>query len=205
MSWPEEERWVTCWQSVGATGDPHGWYAWLVLAYVNRIGTTQWAAHRGVPDGIRPRATSRATTAAVELALSFHDAVVRLQRGAPERQRRKRERRTGGMLSRHARLPNGFIENVRKLVMATKRHEAEPDSDEAVMVDVTSAFWPKRKTALLSTRYRSGRNMGGFRRRFSRQSEWRFWKDFSGGNTFSIRNCSAKNTSEARAATWKHR
>ena len=35
-----------------------------------------------------------------------------------------------------AGLPITFINCVRKLVMATKRHQAEPDSDEAVMVDV---------------------------------------------------------------------
>ena len=62
----------------------------------------------------------------------FHDAVYDPR--ASDNEQRSAE--LAACCLEDAGLPDAFINSVRKLVMATKRHEAEPDSDEAVMVDV---------------------------------------------------------------------
>jgi predicted metal-dependent HD superfamily phosphohydrolase len=68
----------------------------------------------------------------VEFALWFHDAVYDPRASDNE----ERSAELAACCLDHAGLPNTFINSVRKLVMVTKRHEAEPDSDEAVLVDV---------------------------------------------------------------------
>ena len=64
---------------------------------------------------------------AVELALWFHDAVYDAKAGDNE----ERSAELAACCLGDARVPSMFIESVRRLVMATKRHEAEPGSDEA--------------------------------------------------------------------------
>jgi predicted metal-dependent HD superfamily phosphohydrolase len=142
MSLPEKERWVTCWQSVGVTGDPHGWYARLALVY----GEPHRHYHNGqhiaecLTEFDRARHLARQPPA-VELALWFHDSVYDPKASDNE----ERSAELAACCLGHARLPNAFIESVRKLVMTTKRHEAEPDSDGAVMVDVDLSILGQRE------------------------------------------------------------
>jgi len=133
MNWPGRERWVTLWQAVYASGDPSPWYERLSAAYYephrhyhNQQHIAECLAEF---DQARHLAWRPAT---VELALWFHDAVYDPKAGDNEEQSAEL---AAGCLG-HAGLPNTFIESVRRLVMATKRHEVEPGSDEAVMVDV---------------------------------------------------------------------
>jgi predicted metal-dependent HD superfamily phosphohydrolase len=133
MSLPQKERWMACWRSAGAAGDPEGWYARLASAY----GEPHRHYHNGqhiaecLSEFDHARHLLR-EPAAVELALWFHDTVY-------DPKAHDNEERSAEMAEcavGQAQLPRTFIERVTKLVMATKPHEAETDSDEAVMVDV---------------------------------------------------------------------
>jgi predicted metal-dependent HD superfamily phosphohydrolase len=133
MSLPDKERWMACWRSVRAAGDPDGWYARLALAY--REPHRHYHNGQHIAECLSEFDHARhliQEPAAVELAIWFHDAVYDPK--AEDNEERSAEMAECSLA--HAQLAGTFIEGVRKLVMATKRHEAKTDSDEAVMVDV---------------------------------------------------------------------
>jgi len=132
MSWPEQERWIACWQSVAGRGDPHGWHARLALFY----GEPHRHYHNGqhiaecLAEFDSARHLAQQPTA-VELALWFHDAVYEPKAGDNEEQSAAMARsclETAGASSLAATVDN--------LVMATKTHSPEAGPDAALVVDV---------------------------------------------------------------------
>jgi predicted metal-dependent HD superfamily phosphohydrolase len=132
MNWPEPDRWVRLWNTVGASGDPLPWYETLTQAYAepqrhyhNQQHIAECLAEF---DGARHLAKEPAS---VELALWFHDAVYDPKSG-------DNEERSAGMANSclsGAGLPD-LATSVGALVMVTKSHDEAPGSDAPLMVDV---------------------------------------------------------------------
>lgn len=133
MILPDKERWMTCWRAVNGADAPDTWYFRLAQAYDEPH--RHYHNGRHIVECLREFDHARHLArqpAAVEMALWFHDAVC-------DPKAADNEERSADMAERcliEARLADAFIRSVRKLVMATKDHEAEADSDEAVMADV---------------------------------------------------------------------
>ena len=133
MSLPPREQWAACWQSIGGWGDSDEWYARLAAAY----GEPHRHYHNGrhiaecLAEFDRARHLAHEPDA-VELALWFHDAVYDPKAADNE----ERSADLAACCLNAAAVSSAIIESVKKLVMATKRHEAEPGSDDEVMVDV---------------------------------------------------------------------
>jgi predicted metal-dependent HD superfamily phosphohydrolase len=128
-----KELWKECWQRIGATGDLERWYDRLVAAYwepqrhyhnLHHIEDCQTEFDR-VRHLVRE-------PEAMELALWFHDAVYDPK--ASDNEERSADLAEACLVE--VGVSKSFVESVRKLIMVTKRHDAEPGSDEAVMVDV---------------------------------------------------------------------
>jgi hypothetical protein len=114
-------------------GDPEVWYARLASAYAepHRHYHNQQHIVECLAGFDQARHLAKQSPA-VEFALWFHYAVYDPRASDNE----ERSVELAACCLEDAGLPITVINSVRKLVMATKRHEAEPDSDEAVTVDV---------------------------------------------------------------------
>src|SRR5262245_51235100 len=133
MKLPSQDRWISCWQRVRGRGDPEVWYGRLASAYAepHRYYHNQQHIAECLAEFDQARHLAKQSTA-VEFALWFHDAVYDPRTSDNE----EKSAELAARCLEDAGLSIKFIKSVRKLVMATKRHEAESDSDEAVMVDV---------------------------------------------------------------------
>jgi predicted metal-dependent HD superfamily phosphohydrolase len=133
MNWPGRARWTALWRKVGASGDSSPWYDRLTAAYgePHRHYHNQQHIAECLAEFDYARHLARQPEA-VELAIWFHDVVYEPKAGDNE----ERSAELAESCLAQAELPKTFVESVRKLVIATKHHEAEPGSDEAVMIDV---------------------------------------------------------------------
>jgi len=133
MSWPKEQRWVSLWREIGASGDPLPWYETLSAAY--REPHRHYHNQDHIGDCLAEFDLARHLTrrpVAVELALWFHDAVYNPKTGDDEEQSAALAHRCLA----EAGAPADLAETVGRLVMATKSHETGTDPDAAVMIDV---------------------------------------------------------------------
>jgi predicted metal-dependent HD superfamily phosphohydrolase len=133
MSWPEEQKWVSLWREIGASGDPLPWYEKLSSAY--REPHRRYHNQDHIADCLAEFEQARHLAqrpVAVELALWFHDAVYNPKAGDNEEQSAALAHRC----LTEAGVSADLAEAVGRLVMATKRHEAGADPDAPVMIDV---------------------------------------------------------------------
>jgi len=133
MSWQGREMWAALWRNIGASGDPSPWYDRLAAAYSEphrRYHNQQHIAECLAE--FDPAHHLAKQPDAVEFALWFHDVVYEPKAGDNE----ERSAELAVSCLAQANLAETFVEGVRKIVIATKHHEAQPGSDEAVMIDV---------------------------------------------------------------------
>ena len=133
MNWPGRAKWTALWSKAGASGDPSPWYDRLAAAYSEphrHYHNQQHIAEcLGEFDHARHLAQQQD---AVEFAIWFHDVVYEPKAGDNE----ERSAELAVSCLAEAKLSQTLVEDVRKLVIATKHHEGGPGSDEAVIVDV---------------------------------------------------------------------
>jgi predicted metal-dependent HD superfamily phosphohydrolase len=133
VSWPNQERWARLWQAIGARGDPLPSYERLTTAYAepHRHYHTQQHINECLAEFDGARNLVRQPEA-VEAAIWFHDAVYNPRASDNEEQSAALARRCLG----GAGVSTGLLDRVAHLIMATKSHEAGPDPDSAIIIDV---------------------------------------------------------------------
>src|SRR6059036_2291770 len=133
MNWPSLTRWLALWRTAGVAEAPAEWYERLTTAYAepHRHYHNQQHIAECLAEFDQARHLA-GQPAAVELALWFHDAVYDSKAGDNEEQ-------SAALLKRCAaegRMAGSVSETAARLVMATKNHAVDADSDAALMVDV---------------------------------------------------------------------
>jgi predicted metal-dependent HD superfamily phosphohydrolase len=138
MNWPAPERWTQLWQALGARGDPLPWYERLTAAYAEpqrHYHTQQHIAECFTEfDGARHPALH---AEAVEAAIWFHDAVYNPRSGDNEEQ----SAALGRDCLQGTGVPAELSNRITELIMVTKSHDADGDSDAALMIDVDLAIF----------------------------------------------------------------
>jgi len=137
MIWPAEERWLNLWVAIGASGDPLACYEQLKAAYSERHRYYHNQQHIAEClsefDGVRDLVSNQQQ---VEMALWFHDAVYNPK--APDNEEKS------AALAQEAlgrvNVSRAAIERVRQLIMVTKTHEANGDSDAGILIDIDLAI-----------------------------------------------------------------
>ena len=139
-----EVRFEALWQALSLQGDAAACHRMLTDAY-DQDGR---AYHNQVHldecleevDRIRDLAVEPLT---LEMALWFHDVVYDVR--AADNEKRSAEL-AGEVLAKAGAVPR-LIQRVKDLVMVTQHHQAAPESDEALMIDVDLSIlgkpWPR--------------------------------------------------------------
>jgi predicted metal-dependent HD superfamily phosphohydrolase len=132
VNWPNQERWMHLWQSIGACGDGGHWYEALTQAYAEsqRHYHTQQHIAECLAEFDEARHLAKEPRA-IELALWFHDAVYDPKAGDNE----ERSAAIAKQCLSDAGLPE-LATTVAALVMVTKSHESGSGSDAPLMKDV---------------------------------------------------------------------
>jgi predicted metal-dependent HD superfamily phosphohydrolase len=133
MTWPSAERWIKLWNAVHASGDPLTSYEELKAAYAEprrHYHTQQHIAECLLEFDAARHLTQRPEE--VEMALWFHDVVYDPKAANNE------EKSVVFAKQRFAKsaISDEFAERVGQLIMSTKTHESNADSDAAVLIDV---------------------------------------------------------------------
>jgi predicted metal-dependent HD superfamily phosphohydrolase len=132
VNWPAPERWADLWRAIGIQA-PMDWYERLKNAYAEPHRHYHNQQH--IADCLFEFDQARQLALdpeAMELALWFHDAVYDTRATDNEEK--------SAALARSCLTEAGanrvLIENVTRLVMATKTHEPASDRDAALMIDI---------------------------------------------------------------------
>jgi predicted metal-dependent HD superfamily phosphohydrolase len=133
VNWPSLDRWAALWRKAGATGAAGPWYERLTAAYSEpqRHYHNQRHIAECLAEFDQARHLARQPTA-VELALWFHDVVYDPKASDNEEQSAELAVRCladGG-------ISGAAAQAVVKLVLGTKTHDVDADSDTALVVDV---------------------------------------------------------------------
>jgi predicted metal-dependent HD superfamily phosphohydrolase len=126
-------RWTERWKHIGGTTDPRPIYEQLVASYSepHRAYHNLTHLHECLAaldaSGVEPTSAR-----IVEVALWFHDAVYDPKAGDNEEQSANLAVRT----LREALVPARTIDEVRRLVLATKSHEVDGSPIQSLMLDV---------------------------------------------------------------------
>jgi predicted metal-dependent HD superfamily phosphohydrolase len=141
-----QDRWVALWQSVGASGDPIPWFERLVAAYSERHRHYHNQSHicECLAEFDSARHLARRADC-VELALWFHDAVYNPKASDNEEQ----SAALAGHCMEEAGMPTRLVSTVNGLIMATKHHNAGPDEDAALMIDIDLSILGQSKDRFL--------------------------------------------------------
>jgi predicted metal-dependent HD superfamily phosphohydrolase len=132
MNWSGKHRWLRLWRTVGASGDAAPWYDRLTRAYGEPHRHYHNLQH--IAECLAEFDAARSVmhpSAAVELALWFHDAVYDPRAEDNEEQ--------SAAMARHCLGAAGvsrLAAPVSDLVMATKAHRGEAGPDSALVVDI---------------------------------------------------------------------
>lgn len=125
-------RWTKLWNHIGATTDPRPIYEQLVAAYSEPYRAYHNLTHlHECLVALDASGAESASARIVELALWFHDAVYDPKAGDNEEQSAELAVST---LS-DASVPGRTIDEVRRLVLATKSHEFDGSTTQSLMLD----------------------------------------------------------------------
>lgn len=142
MNWPGQERWRRLWQAVGASGDASVWFETLTRAYAEPH--RHYHNQRHIADCLAELDEARLLARqpeAVELALWFHDAVYDPKAADNEEQSAALAKRCLESAGRR-----DLAETVAALVMATKLHNTDTDTDAALMMDLDLSILGQNET-----------------------------------------------------------
>ncbi len=133
-------RWLEGWRSLGATSDGAPAYRQLTSAY--SAPHRRYHNLRHIEECLEEFDSARVLALqphAIEAAIWFHDAVYDPSSATNEEE--------SARLAVNSLAPSGtapvLIEQVQELVLATKAHEAEPNTDAALLVDLDLAILGK--------------------------------------------------------------
>lgn len=128
-----QERWRTLCAAAGLHGDPVSWFEKLAHAYSEPH--RQYHNLRHVTECLTEFDSVRhlgRQPVAVEMAIWFHDAIYDTHAGDNE----ERSAELAAQCLSGTRASVGLVETVKRLVMATKSHDASRDVDAPLLVDV---------------------------------------------------------------------
>lgn len=128
-----ERRWFEFWQRIGAEGDPYPVYGDLVrrysepLRYYHNLSHTEFCLEEF--DFVRDFSSNPDR---VEMAIWYHDAVYDTRSSLNE----KKSAQLAAVVARRAMLPEIFVRQVRRLILATSHKTPPKNLDSQVIVDV---------------------------------------------------------------------
>ena len=133
MNWPGQDRWLALLQSAGASGAASSWYERLATAYAEP--QRHYHNHRHIAECLEEFDQARHLARqpiAVELALWFHDAVYEPKAGDNE----ERSAALAKASLNECGIGAPVVDTVSRLILATKNHDAGPDPDAGLTIDV---------------------------------------------------------------------
>jgi predicted metal-dependent HD superfamily phosphohydrolase len=138
MKRANSQRWLDLWRHLGAAGDAGPVYRQLAAAYAEPHRSYHNFRHIG--ECLEEFDAARALALqppAVEAAIWFHDVVYDPSSAANEEE----SAALAGRSLTPAGVAPALIEPIRQLVLATKDHGAEPNTDAALLVDIDLAIF----------------------------------------------------------------
>jgi predicted metal-dependent HD superfamily phosphohydrolase len=133
MNWPGQDRWLALLRSAGPSGDVFGWYERLTTAYAEP--QRHYHNRQHIAECLEEFDQARHLAKqpiAVELALWLHDTVYEPKAGDNE----ERSAALAKACLNECGIGAPVVDTVSRLILATKTHDAGPDPDAGLTIDV---------------------------------------------------------------------